>query len=380
MHVESGTIFALLGPNGAGKTTMLRILMTLLKPDSGSILINGIDTIKHPNQVKQVIGIVGQCASVDGQLTGLENLRMIDRLHHLSIEEANNNAHRPTSDDVFKTLTKANGRVIMTVYRNSIKKLSWFLSDAFVLAKRNLLHISCDPDQISGLLVLPIMYTLLFRYLFGGAIDKMTFADVGTGDYITYIMARAFVINILFASIITCVGVANDLTKGVVDRFRSLPISPSSVILSYLLASGQSMIIIAIMTILGLIMGFQPTTIPIKWLSALEMLVLMTLAISCLMILIGVSSKNVESAQQFGGLLVLSLSMISSALVPTQTMPSFLRIIAQNQPFTHAIEAIRSLLSGTDIGNHLFMSLIWFIGIIIITFTLSTYLFSSSSE
>ncbi|MGE4167970.1 MAG: ABC transporter permease [Candidatus Babeliales bacterium] len=255
-----------------------------------------------------------------------------------------------------------------------IQRLTWFLSDTWELVKRNLFHIFRDLDQIFGLITQPIIYTLLFLFLFGGAIN------VGSIDYVNYLIPGMLVTNVLFASIVTSVGISNDLKTGIIDRFRSLPISQCAVINSYIIASVlRAVIVILIVFILGLILGFRPTTGPQDWFFAFGILLLMAFATSCLLTLIGFISKSVEAAQQFAALIVLPFAMISPALVPINTLPYFLRIFAEHQPYTHTIEAVRSLLFGNPLSNHLLMSLTWFLTIIIITFTLTSYLFSKRS-
>ncbi len=256
-------------------------------------------------------------------------------------------------------------------YTSYIQNIRWFLSDNWQLVKRNLLHISRDPDQIGGLIIQPIVYTLLFRYLFGGAIH------VATDSYVNYLIPGVLVMNIIFSSSITFIGIINDLKKGIIDRFRSLPINQFAIINSHIIASlGRSIIIIFIVSLLGFFLGFSPNGTLLNWLEAIGILLLATAALSSLMAVIGSSGKSPEAAQQLAFIFILPLSMISSAIVPVETMTPFLRMIAENQPFTHVIEAVRGLLLGTTAGNHIYLSVIWCCGITISGFLISSYLFS----
>lgn len=262
----------------------------------------------------------------------------------------------------------------MVTNASYFQKFYWYVSDTWELVKRNLLHISRDPDQISGLIVMPVIYTVLFRYLFGGAIG-----DVGPIQYIDYLIPGMLVMNILFVATITCVGISNDLKKGIINRFRSLPISQSAVINGHIIAGiARSAFILGVVVILGLIMGFSSTATPVEWLQAFGLLMLIALATSLLLMVIGLVAKTVEAAQQFGSIAILALAMMSSALIPPTTLPEFLQLLVKNQPYTRAMEAMRALLVGMPADNHVYATVLWFTGITLVTFALNSYLWSRS--
>lgn len=253
-----------------------------------------------------------------------------------------------------------------------VKEFYWYLSDIWQLTKRNLRHIWRDHDQIFGLIIMPIMYTVLFRYLFGGAMGRVV-----RMKYIDYLIPGLLVMNILFVSTIACISIATDLKKGLINRLRSLPIGQSSIILGYLIAGvARSMFIVGVVISLGFAMGFKTSADWYMMAQALGLLLLVALGTTSLLMLIGLLSRGVEAAQQFSMIVVISLAMMSSALIPPFTLPKFLRTLVENQPYTRAMEAMRSLLIETPADDHMYFTLLWFGGITLVTFALNYYVFS----
>ncbi|HLB40944.1 MAG TPA: ABC transporter permease [Candidatus Babeliales bacterium] len=250
----------------------------------------------------------------------------------------------------------------------TLQAVGYFFSDSWQLLKRNLLHIARDPDQVGGLIIQPVIYTVIFNYLLGGAIN------IKSGTYIDYLMPGILVMNIIFASSITFLSIANDLQKGIFDRLRSLPISQIALINSHILASVcRSLVVITVVVMLGLLIGFRTVATPAAWLGALGILLLATIAISSLMAIIAASGRSFEAAQQLAFICIMPLAMISPAAAPVETMPYLLRVIAQNQPFTHVIEAVRALLFGTAAGSHIMLAVLWCLGIAVLGFMVSSY-------
>lgn len=254
-------------------------------------------------------------------------------------------------------------------------KLAWAISDSLVLIKRGLLHIVKNPDQLLSVAFQPIMFTLLFRYIFGGAIDT------GGPSYVNFLMAGILVQTAAFGSTYTALGVATDLQRGIVDRFRSLPMMSSAVLIGHtasdLVRNTASAVV---MILVGLLVGFRPTASLWEWFVTVGILLLFTFAFSWLSAIMGLMARTVEAVQWISFVLVFPLTFASSAFVPTEGMPSVLRAFAVNQPVTHVIEAIRALLVGTPINDHGWLAVIWSVGMLIVTVPLATFLFRRRSS
>jgi ABC-2 type transport system permease protein len=237
-------------------------------------------------------------------------------------------------------------------------KLFWALSDSWVLAKRSIKHITRNLDQLFSVALFPMMFFLLFRYVFGGAID--------TGDisYVNFLVAGIFVQMLAFGANYTTMNLAIDLQRGIVNRFRSLPIARSALLIGHVGADLVRNTISGLIVIsVSFLVGFQPVAGSIEWTLVFGLAILFSLA------------KSMEAAQWTGFIVIFPLTFVSSAFVPTETMPYALRLFAENQPLTHVIEAIRAWLVGTSIGNSGWLAFAWCIGIIIVSMPVATWLF-----
>ena len=244
------------------------------------------------------------------------------------------------------------------------------LSDCYVLIVRSFKHIFKNLDQLMSLALQPIMFLLLFRYVFGGAINT------GGTSYVNYLVAGILIQMAAFGATTTSINVAADLKRGIIDRFKSLPMMSSTVLIGHVVADlVRNIISSAVMISVGLLVGFRPTASPKEWLLAFGMLLLFTLAVSWVSAILGLLAKSVEAVQWMTFMFVFPLTFASSAFVPTAGMPKILRIFAENQPVTHVIEAMRGYMVGTPIGNHAIIAVIWFVITIIIAVPLSGYLF-----
>jgi ABC-2 type transport system permease protein len=249
-------------------------------------------------------------------------------------------------------------------------RLYWAVSDSVTLIKRSMRHITRSMDQLLGVAFQPIMFMLLFRYVFGGAIET------GGSSYVNYLVAGILVQSAAFGATTTSIGVCNDLQRGIVDRFKSLPMLSSAVLTGHVVADlVRNVISSVIMILVGLAVGFRPTASVTDWLGVFGILLLFTLALSWLSAIMGLLAKTVEAVQWLGFVLIFPLTFASSAFVEPDTMPGVLRAFAENQPVTHVIDAIRGLLIGTPIGNHGWMSVIWCVGILVICLPLAGWLF-----
>jgi len=249
-------------------------------------------------------------------------------------------------------------------------KIYWALSDSFTMIRRNLTHIFNNTDQLLSVAIQPIMFMLLFRYVFGGAINT------GGVSYVNFLVAGILVQSAAFGATTTSLGVATDLTKGIMDRFRSLPMLNAAMLIGHTTADlVRNLISSVIMVAVALLVGFRPTASPLEWLAAIGILLLFTYALSWLSAILGLLVKSIEAVQWFGFIFVFPLTFASSAFAPTEGMPKYLRLFAENQPVTQVIEAIRAWLVGTPIGNHGWLALAWCLGILLVSVITASWLF-----
>ena len=252
-------------------------------------------------------------------------------------------------------------------------KIYWALSDTWVLILRSMKHLFKNPDQLLGLTIQPIMFMLLFRYVFGGAIDT------GGVSYVNFLVAGILVQTAAFGALTTSLSVATDLKRGIVDRFKTLPMVSSAVVTGHVVVDLVRNVLSAlVMIIVALFVGFRPTASVTEWLMIVGILLVFTFAFSWVAAIMGLLAKTVESVQWMGFFVVFPLTFASAAFVPTATMPKFLKLFAENQPVTHVIEAIRALMVGTPIGNHGTIALIWCVAIIAIAIPIAAVLFRKS--
>ncbi len=231
--------------------------------------------------------------------------------------------------------------------------ISWAVSDTLVLVERSLRHIFKNLDQLLSIIISPVMFMLLFRYVFGGAI-----ATEGT-TYVNYLVAGILVQTAAFGALTTSLSVANDLKQGIIERLKTLPIVSSGVLMGHVVADLVRNILSSIVMIgIALLVGFRPNATIIEWIQILGILLLFTFAISWLSAIMGLLAKSVEAVQWLGFVAIFPLTFASSAFVPTDGMPRALKFFAENQPITHVIESIRSLMIGTPIGNHATMAVL----------------------
>lgn len=246
----------------------------------------------------------------------------------------------------------------------------WAIKDSYRLAQRSILHILRSFDQIMSLILFPIMFMLLNRYVLGGAID--------TGDltYANYLFAGIFIQALAFGANYTTINLAVDMKEGIINRFRSLPMHNAAVVVGHIVSDlFRNVISGLIIVALGFAIGFRPDATLIEWAQVALLSILFTLAISWLSAILGLMVKSLEAAQWIGFVVIFPLTFISSAFVPTDTMPPILRAFAENQPLTHVIDTIRSWLVGAPIDNSLWLSYVWTISIIVISIPITAKLF-----
>jgi ABC-2 type transport system permease protein len=248
--------------------------------------------------------------------------------------------------------------------------LFWALSDSWVMIKRSIQHITRNLDQLMSVALFPMMFFLLFRFVFGGAIHT------GDTSYANFLVAGVFVQMLAIGSNHTTLNLAIDLQRGIVDRFRSLPMARSALLVGHVGADlFRNAISVLLVLGVGFLVGFQPVAGSVEWLLVFGLAFAFSVAISWLSVIMGLLVKSMEAAQWTGFIIIFPLTFISSAFVPTDTMPGALRFFADNQPLTHVIEAIRAWLVGTPIGESGWLAFVWCIGIIVVSMLIATWLF-----
>jgi ABC-2 type transport system permease protein len=270
---------------------------------------------------------------------------------------------------------KKENKMSNTTYKPQVhSKLYWILADSWTLTQRSLKHIFKNMDQLLGMAVQPIMFLLLFRYVFGGAIET------GSTSYVNFLVAGILIQMAAFGGTMTAFSVASDLQKGIIERLKSLPTFSAGVMTGHVIADlVRNIVSSTIMILVGLLVGFRPTASPLEWLIIVGVLLLFTFAISWMSAILALIAKSVEAVQWMSFLVVFPFTFASSAFVPTEGMPKLLRIFAENQPITHVIETMRSLMVGTPMGNHAILAVIWCAGITIVAIPIAAYLFRRSN-
>jgi ABC-2 type transport system permease protein len=252
----------------------------------------------------------------------------------------------------------------------SRSRLFWLISDSWVLAKRSIRHITRNLDQLLSAVLSPIMFFLLFRFVFGGAIDT------GNISYVNFLIAGMFVQMLTFGANNTTISLAVDLKRGIINRFKSLPMSRSALLIGQVSADLVRNIMTVLIVIgVSFLVGFQPVAGVIEWILVFVLAVFFSLAISWISAIMGLLVKSIEAAQWIGFIVLFPLTFVSSAFVPTETMPYALRLFAENQPLTHVIETIRSWLVGTPVGDSGWIAFAWSLGILIMTVPIACWLF-----
>jgi len=247
--------------------------------------------------------------------------------------------------------------------------MTHFFGDTAVLTGRSLRHISRSMDTIITTTLMPIAFMLLFVYVLGGAITT------GSASYVTYLLPGILLITIASGIAYTAFRLFIDMQSGIFERFNSMPIARSSVLWAHVLTSlVANLISVVVVVLVALVMGFRSSASIGAWLAVLGIIVLVTLALTWLAVIPGLTAKSVDGASAFSYPLIL-LPFISSAFVPTATMPGPVRWFAENQPVTSIVNAIRNLFTSQPVGTGIWVALAWCVGILVIAyvFAMITY-------
>ncbi|MBM7055976.1 MULTISPECIES: ABC transporter permease [Streptomyces] len=246
--------------------------------------------------------------------------------------------------------------------------------DTTTMLRRNLLHARRYPSLTLNLLLTPVMLLLLFVYIFG---DVMSAGIGGAGAdrsaYIAYIVPGLLLLTIGSTVVGTAVSVSNDMTEGIIARFRTMAIHRSSVLVGHVVGSVlQSVLSVVVVGAVGVAIGFRSTDATVlEWLAAFGLLVLFSAALTWVAVGMGLISPNAEAASN-NALPMVLLPMLSSAFIPVETMPGWFRPVAEYQPFTPAIETLRGLLLGTEIGHNGWLALGWSVGLVVLGYFWAT--------
>jgi ABC-2 type transport system permease protein len=241
-----------------------------------------------------------------------------------------------------------------------------FLGDTAVLTGRTLRHVTRSPDTIITTAIMPIAMMLLFVYVFGGAIST------GTASYVNYLLPGILLITIASGISYTALRLFTDVQGGIFERFQSMPIARPGVLWAHVLTSLAANVISLVVVVgVALLMGFRSGAGALAWLAVTGILVLFTLALTWLAVIPGLTAKSVDGASVFAYPLIF-LPFISSAFVPTRTMPAPVRAFADNQPVTSIVNTIRDLFAQRPVGTGVWIALAWCAGILVVAYVTAT--------
>ena len=242
---------------------------------------------------------------------------------------------------------------------------TYFFGDTTVLLGRSMRHITRSLDTIITVTIMPIALMLLFVYVFGGAIHA------GSGHYVNYLLPGILLITIAMGISYTAIRLFTDMHSGIFERFQSMPIARSSALWAHVLTSVVSNLISLVLVVLvAVLIGFRSGASALAWLAVAGILVLFTLALTWLAVIAGLSAKTTDGAGAFSYPIVF-LPFISSAFVPTATMPGPVRAFAENQPVTSIVDTIRDLIAQQPVSASIWTALAWCLGILIVAYALA---------
>jgi ABC-2 type transport system permease protein len=261
-----------------------------------------------------------------------------------------------------------------------MSSLAYTLADSATMLRRNLKHQLRYPSLTLMLAGLPIVFLLLFVYVFGGQLGAGLgghgVLHAGRSAYLTYVVPGILIITVASAALGTAISVATDMTTGIIDRFRTMAIARSAVLTGHVIGSLlQTLAVLALVTGVSLAIGFRSSASALQWLAAAGMLALFAFALIWLSAALGLAAKSVETASNTPMFLTL-LPFLSSGFVATATMPAGLRQFAEYEPFTPVTQTIRGLLSGGPVGAHAAAAIAWSAGIALVSYLWAVRLYN----
>ncbi|WP_106814886.1 ABC transporter permease [Microbacterium timonense] len=241
-----------------------------------------------------------------------------------------------------------------------------------VFVRRSLTQSLRDGESLSLAILLPVMLMLLFTFVFGGAIEP-------GGDYVDYVVPGIILLCAGFGAATTATYVARDMSSGIIDRFRTMPLRSGAVLTGHVVASlARNLVATAVVIAVGLLVGFRPSAGLVGWIAAAAVIALYILAITYLFASIGLAAGSPEAASGYG-FIILFIPYLSSAFVPVETMPEWLQWVADNQPITPIIETIRGLLMGAPLGTEPLWAIGWCLLILAVSAVWGAWLFGRKS-
>ncbi len=259
--------------------------------------------------------------------------------------------------------------------------LAYTVSDSRTLLRRNLRRLRRYPSMTLILIGMPIVFLLLFVYVFGGQLGHglsgaLAGGHAGRAGYLNYVTPGILLMTVAATVQGTAIVVAMDMTSGIIDRFRTMAIARAAVLTGHVVASLiQTLASIAVVLGVAIALGFRPTADPLHWLAAIGVIGLFAFALIWLATALGLAAKSVETASNTPMFLTL-LPFLGSGFVPTATMPAGLRQFAAYQPFTPVTETLRGLLTGTHVGTHAIVAIAWSVGIAVASYLWATHLYT----
>ncbi len=252
---------------------------------------------------------------------------------------------------------------------------AYAIADTLVLARRNLRRIARAPDLLTAFTIQPLMFVLLFVYVFGGAIQVPPPFD----DYTDFLIPGIVVQSMAFGGFATALGLSDDLRKGLIDRFRSLPMARPALLAGRTVSDiATNLLQLAVMIGVGLAVGFRFSSPVGDVIAGIALMLLLGYAFSWLFACVGLLSSSPESANAFGFILIFPLTFISSAFVPVDTMPSWLQTFAEVNPFTTIVDAMRALWIGGPAGDDVWGAVLWCVGLIAVFAPLAVWRYRSA--
>jgi ABC transporter DrrB family efflux protein len=250
-----------------------------------------------------------------------------------------------------------------------VSSLAYTIADTAVIARRNLLRIPRQPDLWVSFTIQPLMFVLLFVYVFGGAIQTP-----GYDDYVDFLMPGIIVQTMSFGGFVTAIGLSDDLSKGLVDRFRSLPMARSAVLAGRTLADvATNTVSLVVMVGVGLLVGFNFTSSPLEVAAGFVLMLLFGYAFSWVFAYVALVSGSAEGANALGFMLIFPLTFASSAFVPPESMPAAIQWFAEVNPISTIVDATRALFVDAPHGDDVWAAFAWCFGLIAVFATLSVY-------
>ncbi|SER72596.1 ABC-2 type transport system permease protein [Pedococcus cremeus] len=254
--------------------------------------------------------------------------------------------------------------------------MTYAARDSATMLRRNLRHMVRYPSLTLMLVGQPVLFLLLFVYVFGGTLGAGLPGGTGRADYLTYVSPAILIITVASVAMSVAIYVAKDATEGIIDRFRTMSIAKSSVLTGHVVAAlVQTALAVAVVLAVALLLGYRADATTAGWFGAIGILALLALALTWLCVALGLAAGSVETASNTPMFLMI-LPFISSAFVPTESMSTGLAWVAENQPFTPVIDTLRACLEGRDPGSDLWWAIGWCVLITVLSYAWARRLFA----